>query len=164
MIWLPSNIYRSRRHFNWACVRPRNDAITEGAWAGIIICWNKSMKRFLKRNLADVGMAQWMRWLTNHTNKKCHAHSDMHSIPWAHYSTTGQVIQGVLLDQTGGDEVLTHFETWTLFFCGGTWLLNNVPMPMVWSAYHCVHGTSCLCALPSASAFIEPSLHQLDFF
>ena len=32
------------------------------------------------------------------------------------------------------------------------WLLNNVAC-MVWSAYHCVHGTSCLCAL-SASAFI----------
>ena len=34
---------------------------------------------------------------------------------------------------------------------------------MVWSAYPCVHGTFCLCTL-SASAFIEPSLHQLDFF
>ena len=26
-----------------------------------------------------------------------------------------------------------------------------------------MHGTPCLCTLP-ASAFIEPSLHQLDFF
>ena len=34
---------------------------------------------------------------------------------------------------------------------------------MIRSAYHCVHDTSCLCTL-SASAFIEPSLHQLDFF
>ena len=34
---------------------------------------------------------------------------------------------------------------------------------MLWSAYHCVHGIPCLCTL-SASAFIEPSLHQLDFF
>ena len=41
------------------------------------------------------------------------------------------------------------------------WLLINVAM--LWSAYHCVHGTSCLCTL-SASAFIEPSLYQLDFF
>ena len=34
---------------------------------------------------------------------------------------------------------------------------------MLWSAYHCVHGTSCLCTL-SASEFIKPSLHLLDFF
>ena len=40
------------------------------------------------------------------------------------------------------------------------WLLNNV---VIWSAYHCVRGTSSLCTLP-ASAFIEPSLCQLDFF
>ena len=33
---------------------------------------------------------------------------------------------------------------------------------MLWSAYHCVHGTSCLCT-SSASAFIEPSLYRLDF-
>ena len=39
-----------------------------------------SIKRFLKRNLADVGMSQWMHWLTKYTNKKCHAHSGMHSI------------------------------------------------------------------------------------
>ena len=35
-------------------------------------------------------------------------------------------------------------------------------MAMLWSAYHCVHGTSYLCTL-LASAFIKPSLHQLDF-
>ena len=34
---------------------------------------------------------------------------------------------------------------------------------MLWSAYQCVHGISCLCSL-SAIVFIEPSLHQLDFF
>ena len=39
-----------------------------------------SIKIFKKRNLADVRMSQWMHWLTKHTNKKCHAHSDMHSI------------------------------------------------------------------------------------
>ena len=38
------------------------------------------IKRFLKRNLPDVGMAQWMHWLTKYTNKKCHAHSDGHII------------------------------------------------------------------------------------
>ena len=38
------------------------------------------IKRFLKRNLTDVGMAQWMHWLTKYTNKKCHPHSDMYSI------------------------------------------------------------------------------------
>ena len=34
---------------------------------------------------------------------------------------------------------------------------------MLWSTYHCVHGMSCFCTL-SASAFIESSLHGLDFF
>ena len=34
---------------------------------------------------------------------------------------------------------------------------------MIWSAYHCVHGTSCLYTW-SASALIELSLCQLDFF
>ena len=38
------------------------------------------IKRFLKRNLAHVGMIQWMHWLTKYKNKTCHAHSDMHSI------------------------------------------------------------------------------------
>ena len=30
-------------------------------------------------------------------------------------------------------------------------------------AYHCVHGTLCLCTL-SASAFIEPSLHAYQLY
>ena len=38
------------------------------------------------------------------------------------------------------------------------YLLNNVAV--LWSAYHC--GIFCLCV--SASAFIDSSLHQLDFF
>ena len=42
-----------------------------------------SIKRFLKRNLADVGMTQCMTALAaEYINKKCHAHSDMHSIAW----------------------------------------------------------------------------------
>ena len=43
-----------------------------------------------------------------------------------------------------------------------SWLWNDVA-GMVWSAYHSVHGTSCLCTFPT-SAFIEPSLPQLNFF
>ena len=39
--------------------------------------------------------------------------------------------------------------------------MNNVVM--LWSAYHCAHGTSCLCTL-SASAFIEAPLHWVDSF
>ena len=45
-----------------------------------------SIKRIMsKKNLvaeSDVGMAQCikMHWLTKYINKKCHAHSDMHSI------------------------------------------------------------------------------------
>ena len=31
--------------------------------------------------VADVGMACTLHWLTKYTNKICHAHSDMHSIP-----------------------------------------------------------------------------------
>ena len=34
---------------------------------------------------------------------------------------------------------------------------------MLWSAYHCVRGNSCLCTL-SAGAYIETYLHQPDFF
>ena len=53
----------------------------------------------------------------------------------------------------------THVLNWVW------WLMNNVAIIMVWSAYqyHCVHGTSCLCTL-SASAFIEPSLYTLAIF
>ena len=40
-------------------------------------------------------------------------------------------------------------------------LLNNVAI--LWSAYHCVHGTSCLCT-SSIGAIIEPSLHHLCRF
>ena len=48
-----------------------------------------SIKRFLKINLAHVGMAQCMNALADkYKNKKCHAHSDIHSITWPHYSTT----------------------------------------------------------------------------
>ena len=45
------------------------------------------MKGFLKRNLADVGVAKYMNALADKVHniiKKCHAHSDMHSIPWPH--------------------------------------------------------------------------------
>ena len=56
---------------------------------------------------------------------------------------------------SSGSQVDTKF---TAIMWG--WLLNNVAM--IWSAYHCVHGTSCLCT--DMSAFIEPFIHQLDFF
>ena len=46
------------------------------------------IKRFLKRNLADVGMLNAMHWLMKYTDNLCHAHSDTHSITWPHYSTT----------------------------------------------------------------------------
>ena len=29
-----------------------------------------------------------MHWLTKYTNKKCHAHGDMHFITWPHYSAS----------------------------------------------------------------------------
>ena len=116
-------------------------------------------------------MAQRIHWLTKYTNKKCHAHSDMHSIPWPHYSTTIPTY------------VSSHGMPFTATYVQG-WLLNNVAM--AWSA--CVHACvrvcvrACVCACVracvracilallvcvltlSASAFIEPSLDQLDFF
>ena len=61
-------------------------------------------------------------------------HIDTHSITWPHYSTT--------------------IPTATL------WLWNNVQRH---ACYGVQCGISCLCTL-SASAFIEPSLQQLDFF
>ena len=35
---------------------------------------------------------------------------------------------------------------------------------MLWSAYHCVHGTSCFVLCQPVHSCIEPSLHGLDFF
>ena len=43
-------------------------------------------KRFLKRNLAHIGMAQCMNALAE--KQEVRAHSDMHSITWPHYSIT----------------------------------------------------------------------------
>ena len=37
-------------------------------------------KKISKINLADVGISQWMHWLSKYTNKMCHTHSDMYSI------------------------------------------------------------------------------------
>ena len=36
----------------------------------------------------DGSMHECMHWLTKYKNKMYHAHSDMHSITWPHYSTT----------------------------------------------------------------------------
>ena len=69
--------------FYWACCHPRNNGwLVTGAWVGLIMYFTcryikkeqkqVSIKRFLKRNLANVGMAQWTYWLTKYTNKECH--------------------------------------------------------------------------------------------
>ena len=64
-------------------------------------------------------------------NKKFHAHSDMHSIPWSHYIPTLYTpLIPVNLVPTGMPLLLVQ-----------EWLLNNVVM--VWGAYPCMHGTSC---------------------
>ena len=75
-------------------------------------------------------MAQRIHWLTKYTNKNCHAHSDMHSIPWPHYSTTIPTY------------VSSHGMPFTATYVQG-WLLNNVAM--AWSA--CVHACvrTCMC-------------------
>ena len=48
-----------------------------------------SIKRFLKRNLADVGMAQFMTALADkratHANKECHTVIHTPCITWPHY-------------------------------------------------------------------------------
>ena len=57
---------------------------------------------------------------------------------------------------TSGMPVDTKF---TATYVGPGWLLNNVTM--VWSAYHCVHGTSCLCTSTSARFLLEIFLWRL---
>ena len=175
-----------------------------------------------------------MHWLTEYINKKCHAHSDMHSIAWPHlpyplnkmpplFSSLSQIVAAVgitntwvahahaktsceLVKQPQNNEVNQSAATSSKFSCLSSnhpyatllsstsvtglaernkhrsWIvaalekklheidgwnklllwclieqirystLNNVAM--LWTAYHCVHGTSCLCAL-SASAFMH---------
>ena len=63
-------------------------------------------------------------WQSIATSKKCHAHSDMHSIPWPYYSHNHPCLS------SSGTPVSTKF-TATYVHVG--WLLNNVAM--VWSAY-----------------------------
>ena len=54
----------------------------------LVICCSDagkvSIKRFLKRNLADVEMNA----LADKAHKQGMPHSDMHSKTWSHYSTT----------------------------------------------------------------------------
>ena len=45
-------------------------------------------KKISKRNLADVGMNQWMHCMADKTHKQGMPHNDMLSITWPHYSTT----------------------------------------------------------------------------
>ena len=111
-----------------------------------------SLLQTSKKEIADVGMAQWVHCMAEkYSNKKCHTHSDMHSTPWSRLLNNHPYIS------SSGTPVGTKF----LLLLMWGWLLNN--LAVLWSAYHCVHGNSCFCT-SSASAFIEPSLHQLDFF
>ena len=175
-----------------------------------------------------------MHWLTEYINKKCHGHSDMHSIAWPHlpyplnkmppsFSILSRIVAAVgmtntwvahghaktsceLSKQPQNNKVNQSATTSNKFSClssnhlyatllssmsatglaeqikrcswivaalekklhkidGGNKLLlwclieqirystlNNVAM--LWTAYHCVHGTSCLCAF-SANAFMH---------
>ena len=74
----------------------------------------------------------------------------MHSITWPHYSTT------ILYISSSGTLVGTKLTATNVV------ILNN--MAMLWSAYHCVHGTSCFVLCQPVRSCIEPSLHGLDFF
>ena len=121
--------YHARCHFSWACTRPCNDANNRGAWVGIIIivlqCWLQkqvSIKRFLKRNLADVGMAQWIHWLTKYTNKKCHACTQ-----WYALHNMATLFNNYSYISSSGTSVGTKFTA--------------TYVAMLWSAYHHVHGT-----------------------
>ena len=50
------------------------------------------------------------QWLTKYINKKCHAHSDTHSITWPHYSTTISTKVVVKLVPTGVPLLLTFYN------------------------------------------------------
>ena len=76
--------------------------ITAGMWAGLIITFELQcmlnnqkrtetglIKRFLKRNLADVGMAQRMHWLTMYICTQ--TRSAMHTVICTPYH--GHIIQ-----------------------------------------------------------------------
>ena len=82
LCWASSNnlqiaiCYHAGHHFHWACCCPCNDDNHEcmGGTNNLYVAIKKEqkqvfIKRFLKKNLADVGMAQWMHWLTKY--KKC---------------------------------------------------------------------------------------------
>ena len=57
-----------------------DDASTAITWAAP----RNKKYQFLKRNLAHIGMAQCMN---AQTRSAMHAHSDVHSITWPHYSS-----------------------------------------------------------------------------
>ena len=93
--WSLSNVLPCyRQHLDRACCHPcNNKMISHGVWAGLLCTTifmhikkeqkQVSIKRFLpKRNLADVGMNQWMHW--RQSTQTGMPHGDMHSIarPW----------------------------------------------------------------------------------
>ena len=69
-------------------------------------CITSLHKKIPIRNLADVVMSQWMQWLTKYTNKKCHAHSDMHSTPlrrvWLGWAWATLTLASLLKIYSGG--------------------------------------------------------------
>ena len=104
------------------------------------------LKKTSKRNQADVGMTQWM-----HLADKVHRQEVPHST-W--YTCTPSITWPCILYSTTipscGTPVGTKFQC---YLCRDGHVIECISL--------C--GTSCLCTL-SASAFIEPSLHQLNIF
>ena len=83
-----SDLYSSWTIYWVICVKQPQGCTYVQPW--VYIVKQVSIKRFLKRNLAHVGMVQCMNALADKVQKQevYHAHSDMHSITWPHYSTT----------------------------------------------------------------------------
>ena len=109
-----------------------------------------------KSNLADVGTSQCMHWLTKYINKRCHAHSDMHSITLPHYSTPMHPY--ISSSKFSANWCATATYAWSACVSSGTSLC-------AW------HITVCMALLVLIMYFfqpvhscIEPSLHQLNFF
>ena len=92
-----------------------------------------------------------MTALVDKVHKKGMSHSDMHSI-----THTATLFNNHPFISSSGTPVGTKL---TATYVG--WLLNNVAV--LWSAYHCLHDTSCLCT-SSASALLHWGIFTLVRF
>ena len=143
--------YNAGCHFYWACPRScNNEIISRRCMDELIMYCNfyvyKKQKQvsieISKRNLADVGMVQWMHQLTKYTNKVCYTLHNIATLFNNHLYISSSKFSA---DWRATATYVGYVGCWIMWECYGVF---SIP---------------CLCTL-LASAFIEPSLHQLDFF